>query len=165
MTQSAVPVHDPSPDQPTKYEPAPGDACSVTDVPYEKLWKQVPPQSIPLGVLVTVPVPTPSRDTLRSCGIDVSMLKVAVTACAASIVTTQSAVPEQPAPDHPAKSDPDAGFALRVTTVPSSKSLLQVSPQSMPAGELVTDPAPPPSSETSSACWGLPTVTMPASAV
>jgi hypothetical protein len=44
-------------------------------------------------------------------------LKVAVTDCAADMVTWQVEVVPEHAPDHPEKTDPDAGVAVRVTTV------------------------------------------------
>ncbi len=48
-----------------------------------------------------------------------SMLNVAVTDSLLFMVTTHVPVPPQPPPDHPAKADPAAGVAVRVTTVPS----------------------------------------------
>ena len=50
----------------------------------------------------------------------------------------------QPVPLQPAKVEPDAGVAVRVTTVPLLKFAEQVLPQLMPAGELVTVPLPVP---------------------
>jgi hypothetical protein len=52
-------------------------------------------------------------------------------------------VPEQ-APDHPANVDPDAGVAVSVTGVPLSKFAVQVAPQLIPDGVLVTVPEPVP---------------------
>jgi hypothetical protein len=52
-------------------------------------------------------------------------------------------VPEQ-APLHPAKVDGGIGFAVRVTGVFAGKLSVQSKPQSMPGGELVTVPSPPP---------------------
>ena len=49
-----VPVPVQAPVQPRKVELGPGEAVSVTDVPFEKLAEQVGPQSIPTGVEVTV---------------------------------------------------------------------------------------------------------------
>ena len=54
--QAPVPAH-PPPDQPMKTQPAAGVAVSDTDVPEAKLAAQLDPQSMPPGVLVTVPVP------------------------------------------------------------------------------------------------------------
>ena len=45
-------------------------------------------------------------------------VKVAVTCLAASIVTTQSAVPLHPAPVQPSKVEPLSATAVSVTTVP-----------------------------------------------
>ena len=58
-------------------------------------------------------------------------------------LTVQAAVPVQ-APDQPVKVEPEAGVAVRVTEVPLPKLAVQVEPQSMPAGLLVTVPAPVP---------------------
>ncbi|PYM76868.1 MAG: hypothetical protein DME03_07795 [Candidatus Rokuibacteriota bacterium] len=54
--QAPEPVH-PPPNQPMKTQPAAGVAVSDTDVPEAKLAAQLDPQSMPPGVLVTVPVP------------------------------------------------------------------------------------------------------------
>ena len=50
----------------------------------------------------------------------------------------------QPVPDHPAKVEPEAGVAVKVTAAPLLKVVEQVLPQLMPAGELVTVPLPVP---------------------
>jgi hypothetical protein len=63
-TQVAVPEH-PSPDQPVKVEPVEATAVRVTTVLFGKLYKQVEPQLMPLGELVTVPVPVPTLVTSR----------------------------------------------------------------------------------------------------
>ena len=69
---------------------------------------------IPAGELVTVPLPVPAVLTAR---VKVGM-KVAVTMLAVVKVTAQAPVPEQPPPLQPAKTDPTAGVAVKVTTVP-----------------------------------------------
>ena len=53
-----------APPQPPKVEPEAGVAVSVTWVLFVKLEKQVPGQSIPLGLLVTVPAPPPAMVTV-----------------------------------------------------------------------------------------------------
>jgi hypothetical protein len=53
-------------------------------------------------------------------------------------------VPEQPAPDHPANVEPEEGVAVRVTAVASAKVREHSGPQSIPFGELVTEPEPVP---------------------
>jgi hypothetical protein len=50
----------------------------------------------------------------------------------------------QPVPLQPAKVEPDAGVAIRVTTVPLEKEAEHVPPQLMPAGLLATVPFPVP---------------------
>jgi hypothetical protein len=56
-THRPVPVQ--SPLQPAKVAPPVGVALSVTGVPALKEKTQVAPQSMPAGVLVTVPLPVP----------------------------------------------------------------------------------------------------------
>jgi len=68
---------------------------------------------------------------------------VAVTDVFADNVTLQLAVPLH-APDHPANVEPEFGAALSDTAVPLTKLALHVDPQLMPAGLLVTVPAPVP---------------------
>jgi hypothetical protein len=55
------------------------------------------------------------------------------------MATVQPAVPVQ-APLQPAKVDPAAGAAVRLTLVPFAKLALQVVPQLIPAGTEVTVP-------------------------
>ena len=74
-------------------------------------------------------------------------LNVAVTLLAAVIVMLQVLVPEQ-APDHPAKVKPVAGAAVNVTVLPVLKFAVQVWPQLIPDGLLLTVPVPLPASET-----------------
>jgi hypothetical protein len=70
-------------------------------------------------------------------------LKVAVAVVVALTVTAHEPVPEQ-APVQPAKTDPAAGVAVRVSAVPRAKDREQVAPQLIPAGALATVPAPDP---------------------
>ena len=72
-----------------------------------------------------------------------STLNVAVTDWARDIATVQPPVLEQ-APLHPANVDPDAGEAVRLTTVPAVKLALHVGPQLIPPGLEVTVPDPVP---------------------
>src|SRR5687767_5816309 len=95
---------------------------------------------MPAGEEVTVPLPLPAFVTVRTWLTGFSV-KVAVTAFGASMVTWQAPDPEH-APLQPAKVDPAAGEAVRLTTVPAGKLALHVGPQSMPAGEEVTVPLP-----------------------
>src|SRR6185295_17828900 len=61
--QLPVPLQ-PDPLQPANVEPAAGCAVSVTTVPLSKLAVQAPPQEMPAGALLTVPVPPPERVTV-----------------------------------------------------------------------------------------------------
>jgi hypothetical protein len=57
-----VPVQ--APLHPAKVDPAPAVAVSVTTVPLAKFALHVPGQLIPGGLLVTVPLPVPARETV-----------------------------------------------------------------------------------------------------
>src|SRR5918911_2654492 len=68
----------------------------------------------------------------------------ATTDFAASTVTVQVAVVPEQAPSQRLKSESLPATALGVPAVPPSKVALRAEPQSIPTGELVTVPAPPP---------------------
>ena len=70
------------------------------------------------------------------------MLKVAVTCWLALSFTTQALAPLHPPPLHPTKDEFAPAVAVRVTAVPEAKFALQVCPQFMPEGVLVTVPWP-----------------------
>jgi hypothetical protein len=131
-----------APPQPVKDEPVLGVAVSVTTVPAVKLLVQVVPQFKPAGEEVTTPVPVPVLTIeIDGCGI---WAKLAVTLRAALIATLHElAVPLQE-PLHPAKVEPVPGVAVRVTVASCAKLALQVAPQLMPVGALVTVPVPAP---------------------
>src|SRR5438876_9580094 len=100
---------------------------------------------MPAAVLhVTAPAPGPTIETvIVKVGV-----KVAVTVVAAETVTTHDPVPEQPPPLQPPKVEPAAGAAVSVTAVPFVKLAVQVAPQLIPAGELLTVPFPVPAGVT-----------------
>jgi transposase len=100
----------------------------------------VAPQLMPPGEEVTVPAPEPARATVSVN----SGTKLAVTLAVAFIVTTHWPVPEQPAPDHPWNTEPGDTVAVSVTDEFVVNAAVQVAPQSMPAGDDVTFPAPAP---------------------
>ena len=85
-------------------------------------------------------------------------VKVAVTDWSPFMVTAQVVVPEQ-APLQPAKVDPEEADWLNVTTVPGIYVALQVEPQLMPAGLLLTAPVPLPAGLTLSTGNRLKTAT------
>src|SRR5881628_2950059 len=132
----SVTVHGPVPEQPpplqpVKVEPAAGGAVSVTTVPLPNAAEHVAPQEIPAGALVTVPLPAP---VLLTVSVKVCTAKVAVTVVAAVSVTVQVPVPEQPPPLQPAKVEPAAGAAVKVTAVPLANAAEHVAPHEIPAG-------------------------------
>ena len=100
-------------------------------------------------VETTRPLPVPDLLTLSRYEDAALALNVAVTERAALKVVTQLPVPEQ-APDQPVKVEPPAATAVSVTLVPELKLALQMLPQLMPAGLLVTVPAPVPALDTPS---------------
>jgi hypothetical protein len=112
MLTVQVPVPEQS-DHPVKNEFGAGVAVRVTLVPLSNVCQQVEPA----GLEVTVPEPFPDVETLNVSGTPV---KVAIADFALSSVKTQSPfVPEQ-APDQPEKTEPGAGVAVSVTSVPAS---------------------------------------------
>jgi hypothetical protein len=74
-------------------------------------------------------------------GVVVAAANCAVTAVSALSITVQEPVPEQE-PDQPEKAWPDAAVAVSTTEVPWVNDMLQVEPQSIPAGFELTDPLP-----------------------
>jgi hypothetical protein len=146
--QLPVPVQ-PPPLHPVKSEPAAALADNVTLVPLAKLALHVPGQLIPVGTLVTMPEPLPAIVTDNAK----FMTNVAVTVCAALIVTVQLPVPVQPPPFHPVKVEFAAALADNVTLVPLAKLALQVPGQLIPVGTLVTVPDPLPAIVTDS--WNV----------
>jgi hypothetical protein len=75
------------------------------------------------------------------------VIKLADTLVLAFSVTLQPPIPLH-APPQPERPQAAAGLAVKVTCVPGAKLTLQVEPQSIPAGELVTLPPGPPLTET-----------------
>src|SRR5262245_4978852 len=135
-----VPVQ-PPPLQPVKVEPAAGAAVRVTAVPLANEAEHVAPHVMPAGALVMVPLPAPLLLTVSA---KLCNAKVAVTDCAALIVTAQEPVPVQPPPLQPVKVEPAAGAAVSVTAVPLANDDEHVAPHVMPAGALVMVPLPAP---------------------
>jgi hypothetical protein len=142
-----VPVPEQAPLQPANTDPAVGDAVKVTglDVLIAVLVHVpdvVPAVEVQLTppVPVTVPLPVPAASTVT--GNDEGM-KLAVTDCAEFMVTEQALVPEQ-APPQPLNEEPADAVGVRVTVVPCVNESVQVAPQLITPGELVTVPEPPP---------------------
>src|SRR5438034_1620572 len=105
--------------------------------------------SVALAATVRVPeIVAPAVGVMMEAAGGVMSVNVAVTVVAALRVTVQAPGPEQPPPLQPLKVEPAAGAAVSVTAVPLAKLAAQVAPQVMPAGLLVTVPAPVPALET-----------------
>src|SRR3954453_21701433 len=129
----------PPPDQPPKREPAFGVAVIVVVAPSLPLSGRYELQLMPSG-LVTRPDPEPVCVSMLRLRLRLRA-KVAVTVLAALRETSHVSVPLQ-APDQPVNDDPSAAAAVSFTVVPTSYTALQVTPQGMPAGALVTLPEP-----------------------
>ena len=102
-----------APVQSTNAESAAAVAVSVTAVPWRYASVQSAPQAIPAGAAETVPLPVPAFVTVS---VRNTWSKVAVQACAVSIVTLPPAQAASPA--QPTSVDPVAGVAVIVTVVP-----------------------------------------------
>jgi len=87
-------------------------------------------------------------------GVPPGASKVAVTVSACGSVTTQLPLPLQPLPLQLAKVSPPVEVAVSVTVMPSSYVAVQVLPQLIPVGTLVTVPVPVPASVTVRGCVG-----------
>ncbi len=136
-TQAPVPLQ--APPQPAKVDPPDAVARSVTELPAGKLAEQPPPQLMPLGLLLTVPLPDFVTDRLA---VFTPVVNIATTV--ALLCNAQTPVPEQPAPLHPAKADPGDAAADKTTDVPASNCAEHTPPQARPAGDDVTVPLPVP---------------------
>ena len=138
-THVSVPPQ-PLPFHPPKLNGLVGVAMSVTWVPMAKLALQLDGQLMPLGLLLTVPVPVPEVVTVRTG--EEPALKVAATEVSPLIVTWQLPAPLHPPPLQPVNVDPEAGFAVSTTCTPLANFALQVPGQLIPLGLLVTVPDP-----------------------
>jgi hypothetical protein len=143
VMQAPVPVH-PPPLQPAKFDPVDAVAVSVTELFVGNEALQVSPQSMPVGLLVTVPVPVPDLFSVSVAVWAVVVLKVATTVWLAVMTAVHVSVPVHPPPLQPAKADSADAVAVSVTELPVENGALQVAPQLMPDGLLVTVPAPVP---------------------
>jgi hypothetical protein len=123
--QLAVPLQ--APDQPMNVESLAGVAVSVTGGVAGKVAAQVLPQLMPLGVLVTDPVPEPSLVTVM-VPLTGPGSNCALTLRAWFMFTVQLPVPLQ-APFQPAKTDPAVAVADRVTLELAPSLAEQLLPQ------------------------------------
>jgi phage tail protein X len=134
LSWHVVPEH--APLKPEKLYPEPAVADNVSPVPSLKLAVQVPGQSIPAGLLITVPLPDIATVTCAG-GI---ALKVAETEV--SLDKTRRHEEPLQAPPKLLNMYPETGVAVRDTAVPERNDALQVAGQLIPAGVLVNVPLP-----------------------
>src|SRR6266545_6130704 len=128
-----------SPLHPVKAEPRAGAARRTTRVAAAKFAEQSVTQSIDPGLPVTRPFPLPLRLTFSVLPLTANM---AVQVLLRFMITTPSK--QSGSPLHPEKTEPEAGVGVRATVAPFEKSAVQVDPQSIPTGLLVTLPVPVP---------------------
>ncbi len=134
LTVHVVPTTLVHPLQPMKTEPPLAAGVRSTDV--LKFAVQVAPQLMPAGLLVTVPLPVPTLFTVSVCP------KVAVTVVLLVILTVHVVPATLVQPLQPINTEPALAAGVRSTDV--LKFAVQVTPQLMPAGVLVTVPTPVP---------------------
>lgn len=133
-----APVH--APPQPLSTWPAAGVALSSMLAPLANAALHVVPHSMPAGNERTEPPPVTLTLSVKLCA--GGALKLAVTVRAACIETVQvAAVPAQ-SPPQPLKTRPVSAVAVSVTEASGANRLLQLAPQSMPAGTETTRPPP-----------------------
>ena len=111
------PVPEQAPVQPAKVEPVFATAVSCTGVPMLKPAVQVVPQLIPVGLLVTAPIPVPVSATVTVAPL---RSKPAVTDSTEFISTWHDPVPEQ-APVQPVNVESGSATAVSWTVVPLLK--------------------------------------------
>src|SRR5437764_11361680 len=126
-----------------------GLAVSVTTVSMTYDAEQFAPQLMPDGFELTLPRPAPSP-ALLTVSVKRFRSKIAVTVRAAFIATVHVVAVAESQPSHPAIVEFDAGVAVSVTEVPTSKSAEQFVPQVIVPGEELTLPEPLPARATPS---------------
>jgi len=139
---AAEPVH--APLHPENTDDAAAVAVNVTLVPWTNSAAQVPPQSIPAGLLTTEPDPKPARETNNVRVLAPESAKAAVTVRASVMPTVHVLEAPEHAPPQPTNDEPTAALAVNVTDVPPANDATHVAPQSIPTGTLVTVPTPEP---------------------
>lgn len=134
----------PHPEKMAKGDPPDTLAVRITGVPSGKAAWHVPGQSMPAGLLTTVPpletFPVVFVFTVsESVGFPTNVPLIWVSELSVTVQLVW--VPEQ-APLHPLKLSPDPAAAVNVICEPGANGALQVDPQFMPEGLLVIVPAP-----------------------
>ena len=113
-------------------------ALKVTCIPGVNVALHVLPQFIPGGLLEIEPIPVPERVTVKVAAVK---LNDAPTDWLLFTVNVHEPVPLH-VPDQPANAESVPATAVSVTCVPLLNTALQVVPQLIPTGTLVTAPMP-----------------------
>ena len=123
----------------------------VVPVTAHESWMALPKELPISGAIVMTSVIWLPRWAVRvaddGCSEKSGGVKVAVTNSSEVIMTWQGLVPVQ-AVLQPENADPEAGEAVRMTTIPVAKLAEHDVPHSMPVGLLITVPLPLPASRT-----------------
>src|SRR5258708_31016478 len=135
VTVALALVPEQAPDQALNVELESAVAVRRTRVPSVKLATQVAPQSMPVGLLVTVPWPVPLLVTVSVCVTTNSKLAVQVKSSWLTTTLAAAVVPEQ-APLQPANLEPAPADAMSITVPPATNAPLQVAPPAVPPGRL-----------------------------
>src|SRR5438128_2380210 len=145
---SSVTLQSPLPEQsplhPANCDPVSAAAVRMTRVPAGIAATHVVPQSIPGGLEVMRPAPSPARATESWCwdgGGDALANAATDTAESAVSVMLQPPAPLH-VPPQPPKRHPPSAVATSETGTPESKAAEQLVPQSIPAGVDLTVPEP-----------------------
>src|ERR1700722_4639073 len=124
-----VPLPVQVPDHPEKVVPVEGTAVNTTLAPLVKSAVQVPGQSIPAGLLVTVPEPLPVLSTVSAIWVGAGFaVNVALTLSAAFIETVHVVALPLQAPVQSVNLEPVVGASVSLTDVPSLNFALHVLP-------------------------------------
>jgi len=136
--------------QPAKSEPSFAVGDSITSAPSGSDSLQSGSHEIPAGLLVTLPLPSPSRVTVSTCspGGMGAAVKRAVIAVSLRTVTRQGLVPSHPPPLQPVKVAPVTAVATNLIGVPRLTLVRHAPPQSIPDCWLMIRPAPSPAFRT-----------------
>jgi hypothetical protein len=129
-----------SPDHALNTCPEVGVAVSVTLAPSSKLALQAEPQSMPVGVERTEPLPATA--TTKSKRVGAVAMNCAVAVRSWLIDTVHLVLAPVQEPPQAEKLWPACGMGVSVTEVPDAKLALHVLPQSIPAGSERNTPSP-----------------------
>jgi len=121
VTLQVIVLPEHAPDQDAKVEFASGVAVRFTGVFSEKLALHVTPQSVPVGLLLTVPPPAPVLETVKVYDGEGSASNRAVTVFGPFISTVQVLTVPLQSPPHSINFEVESvGFAVKSTDLPDS---------------------------------------------